>query len=213
MQRKGAAAEHGTMARYRRGCRCELCRAAKAIGRLPQEHRELWALLADPGDPRHGTTTGYRVGCRCERCREAKSAAKARYLDEKRFDRLTGAGEGRKNEVVHGEDSQNVPEGGQCESDQRQGGVEIRKRQGRAGRPGRGSGENRDLHRACGRGRRERAAGIKVEELLRSMPGIGKRNAERIMALCEIAPNRRVRGLGRRQRERLGDAVAHWDPK
>src|SRR5699024_9770691 len=78
MQRKGAAAEHGTMARYRRGCRCELCRAAKAIGRLPQEHRELWALLADPGDPRHGTTTGYRVGCRCERCREAKSAAKAR---------------------------------------------------------------------------------------------------------------------------------------
>ena len=59
----------------------------------------------------------------------------------------------------------------------------------------------------------ERAAGIKVEELLRSMPGIGKRNAERIMALCEIAPNRRVRGLGRRQRERLGDAVAHWDPK
>lgn len=91
MQRKAAAAEHGTMARYRRGCRCELCRAAKASGRLPQEHRELRALLADPGDPRHGTTTGYRVGCRCERCREAKSEAKARYLDEKRFDRLTGA--------------------------------------------------------------------------------------------------------------------------
>ncbi|BDE94874.1 hypothetical protein [Raoultibacter timonensis] len=94
MRRKAAAAEHGTMARYSRGCRCELCRAAKASGRLPQERRELRALLADPGDPRHGTTTGYRVGCRCERCREAKSEAKARYLDEKRLDRLVGAGEG-----------------------------------------------------------------------------------------------------------------------
>lgn len=58
-----------------------------------------------------------------------------------------------------------------------------------------------------------RAARIRVEELLRSMPGIGKKNAKRIMALCEIAPNRRVRGLGRRQRERLLDAVAHWGSK
>ncbi|BDE94873.1 integration host factor, actinobacterial type [Raoultibacter timonensis] len=58
-----------------------------------------------------------------------------------------------------------------------------------------------------------RATDIKVEELLKSMPRIGKKNAKCIMALCEIAPNRRVRGLGRRQRERLSDAVAHWDSK
>lgn len=59
----------------------------------------------------------------------------------------------------------------------------------------------------------ERAADIRVEEFLRSMPGIGKKGAARIMVLCEIAPNRRVRGLGRRQLERLGDAVAHWSPR
>lgn len=56
----------------------------------------------------------------------------------------------------------------------------------------------------------KRAAGIRVEELLRSMPGIGKASAASIMMLCEIAPNRRVRGLGDRQRERLSDAIAHW---
>ena len=59
----------------------------------------------------------------------------------------------------------------------------------------------------------KRAANIRVEELLRSMPGIGRASAASIMTLCGIAPNRRVRGLGSRQRERLSDAVAHWSTR
>ena len=60
---------------------------------------------------------------------------------------------------------------------------------------------------------KSRAANIRVEELLRSMPGIGRASAASIMTLCGIAPNRRVRGLGSRQRERLSDAVAHWSTR
>lgn len=45
--------------------------------------------------------------------------------------------------------------------------------------------------------------GIKVAALLASMPGLGKIKAKRLMEKHEIADNRRIRGLGERQRAAL----------
>lgn len=47
--------------------------------------------------------------------------------------------------------------------------------------------------------------GIKVAALLSSMPGTGKVKAKRLMEKHEIADNRRLRGLGDRQRAALLD--------
>ncbi len=51
-------------------------------------------------------------------------------------------------------------------------------------------------------------AGMKVAAVLPSLPGMGKVKAKRLMEELEIADNRRLRGLGDRQRanllERLG---------
>lgn len=49
----------------------------------------------------------------------------------------------------------------------------------------------------------ELIAGIKVGSVLESIPGTGKVKAKRIMEQHGIAPNRRIRGLGVRQREAL----------
>lgn len=46
-------------------------------------------------------------------------------------------------------------------------------------------------------------AGIKVASLLGSMPGMGKIKAKRMMETLDIADNRRIRGLGQRQRAAL----------
>ena len=46
-------------------------------------------------------------------------------------------------------------------------------------------------------------AGLKVESLIASMPGTGKIKAKRLMESLEIAENRRIRGLGERQKEAL----------
>ena len=46
-------------------------------------------------------------------------------------------------------------------------------------------------------------AGTKVYPLLVAMPGMGKVKAMRLMEACQIAENRKVRGLGSRQRECL----------
>ncbi len=46
-------------------------------------------------------------------------------------------------------------------------------------------------------------AGIKVERLIAAMPGMGKVKAMRMMESVGIADNRRLRGLGDRQREAL----------
>lgn len=46
-------------------------------------------------------------------------------------------------------------------------------------------------------------AGLKVGSVLESIPGMGKVKAKRTMEQHGIAPNRRVRGLGPRQREAL----------
>jgi hypothetical protein len=46
-------------------------------------------------------------------------------------------------------------------------------------------------------------AGLKVESLIASMPGTGKIKAKRLMESLDIADNRRIRGLGERQKEAL----------
>jgi hypothetical protein len=44
---------------------------------------------------------------------------------------------------------------------------------------------------------------MRVVEALGALPGVGPRGVERILAACAIAPSRRLRGLGVRQREAL----------
>ena len=46
-------------------------------------------------------------------------------------------------------------------------------------------------------------AGLKVESLIAAMPGTGKIKAKRMMESLGIAENRRIRGLGDKQREAL----------
>lgn len=46
-------------------------------------------------------------------------------------------------------------------------------------------------------------AGIKVERLIGAMPGTGKIKAKRLMESLGIAENRRLRGLGEKQKEAL----------
>ena len=46
---------------------------------------------------------------------------------------------------------------------------------------------------------------MKVSALLEAMPGVGKVRAQQIMERLEIAPSRRLRGLGERQRKALLD--------
>lgn len=45
----------------------------------------------------------------------------------------------------------------------------------------------------------EALAGIRTLDLLRSLPGVGPRTAETVMAELGIAPSRRIRGLGEHQ--------------
>lgn len=49
----------------------------------------------------------------------------------------------------------------------------------------------------------EAVRSLKVSDLLAALPGIGPVTAARWMERLGIAPSRRVRGLGARQRERL----------
>ena len=46
-------------------------------------------------------------------------------------------------------------------------------------------------------------AGLKVERVIASMPGTGKIKAKRLMESVGIAENRRIRGLGDKQKEAL----------
>lgn len=46
-------------------------------------------------------------------------------------------------------------------------------------------------------------AGLKVERVIASMPGTGKIKAKRMMETLGIADNRRLRGLGEKQKEAL----------
>ena len=49
----------------------------------------------------------------------------------------------------------------------------------------------------------EALAKLKVRTLLESMPGVGKVKARRLMEELDISESRRVRGLGRHQRQGL----------
>ncbi len=49
----------------------------------------------------------------------------------------------------------------------------------------------------------ELLAGLKVERVIASMPGTGKIKAKRLMESVGIAENRRIRGLGDKQKEAL----------
>ena len=49
----------------------------------------------------------------------------------------------------------------------------------------------------------EAVARLRVSALLEAMPGVGKVRAGQLLSELGIAPSRRVRGLGRRQREAL----------
>lgn len=42
-------------------------------------------------------------------------------------------------------------------------------------------------------------AHVKVVDLLKSLPRVGEKRAAQVMERLEIAPNRRIRGLGRHQ--------------
>lgn len=44
---------------------------------------------------------------------------------------------------------------------------------------------------------------VKVVDLLRALPRVGVTRSQEIMESLQIAPNRRIRGLGRHQVERL----------
>jgi len=49
----------------------------------------------------------------------------------------------------------------------------------------------------------ELIAGLKVESLIAAMPGTGKIKAKRLMESIGISENRRIRGLGNKQKEAL----------
>lgn len=51
-------------------------------------------------------------------------------------------------------------------------------------------------------------AGMKIASVLPSLPGLGKVKAKRLMEELQIADNRRLRGLGERQRQALLERLA-----
>ncbi len=51
-------------------------------------------------------------------------------------------------------------------------------------------------------------AGMKIASVLPSLPGMGKIKAKRLMEELHIADNRRLRGLGDRQRQALLERLA-----
>ena len=53
----------------------------------------------------------------------------------------------------------------------------------------------------------DEAQGMRAVEVIRAVPGVGAKNAEKIMRSCGIAPGRRVRGLGIRQLAALLEAI------
>lgn len=54
----------------------------------------------------------------------------------------------------------------------------------------------------------EVVAGMKIASVLPSLPGLGKVKAKRLMEELKIADNRRLRGLGDRQRAALLERLA-----
>jgi len=66
--------EHG-LSRYKGGCRCDVCKQAKADSRKSKGLRRPNGTI-----PEHGTTTRYtKHGCRCGECRSAMAAHARNY--------------------------------------------------------------------------------------------------------------------------------------
>jgi hypothetical protein len=65
------SAEHGTSARYYRGCRCPDCTEAK---RLRVEQNRLKARARGFTGLQHGGRSAYDCGCRCQLCVAFRSA-------------------------------------------------------------------------------------------------------------------------------------------
>jgi bacterioferritin-associated ferredoxin len=78
-----AAAEHG-YPRYARGCRCPVCREAKAAYMRDKRAQAAEARQEAPGEfvapgITHGGIAGYKdSGCRCGPCRRAAKQASVR---------------------------------------------------------------------------------------------------------------------------------------
>lgn len=53
----------------------------------------------------------------------------------------------------------------------------------------------------------ERLAKMRVSELIEALPNIGKVRSRRLMERLDIAPTRRLRGLGPRQKQALRDEL------
>lgn len=74
--------QHGTDARYQRGCKCGRCIAAHTA--RTREYRARYATVPDKQIP-HGTRTGYGAyRCRCVPCKGAEAAYWRGYRARKR---------------------------------------------------------------------------------------------------------------------------------
>lgn len=82
---------HGTIYSYRKGCRCEPCKAAN--WRSQKAWREQAYTRPIP-ETAHGTINGYKIyGCRCDRCKGAmRDADRRRRARNARLRELAAAG-------------------------------------------------------------------------------------------------------------------------
>ena len=84
------APKHGYVA-YTHGCRCDICREAKATYQR-ERRRALKAGGSVPRTAQHGLRTTYvEYGCRCSHCRRASAAANRRWYAAKRSDAVPPA--------------------------------------------------------------------------------------------------------------------------
>jgi hypothetical protein len=58
---------------YRKGCRCDVCRAAKRVYEQKARQKRMAALAAGEANFDHGYEGYTRWGCRCQVCKEAKA--------------------------------------------------------------------------------------------------------------------------------------------
>jgi hypothetical protein len=74
------APEHGLSAYSNRGCRCDVCKAAKAESRRKRNHRNPNGVIA-----KHGTISRYSNNkCRCDECRAAAAEYARGWRERKR---------------------------------------------------------------------------------------------------------------------------------
>lgn len=73
-ERKNPSVKKHDVTGYSRGCRCDVCRAAKRSYNQEQHRKRLAAAEAGEANFEHGYDGYTRWGCRCEACKSAKSA-------------------------------------------------------------------------------------------------------------------------------------------